>query len=515
MANNPMTNPLNDSRNPNIISIKMDSRNPNSPVFPHLFGDFTFLEKYLKGKPFGAFVAEKRKEFNLPPQPSSERIVTIPKQDSYNVSIFDTHADRWSVEAGISTWFEDIVEGKRSYLTFHGDDCDALPEYSDDGPIIRPLTDVEAQKMHANNLAFKNEKGFMLLAYPDNSVRILAQKIILRRAFPELCNFIIGDHELPLLYPEYPLFKSGFSLTNNVADRLTQEERAFVRSELISMPAYVVTENGILLAHNVPSSSTRKQLEQLVYDENGKSALENALFCDEAENKKCKGELFDHIRIYDKRKIAAFLKEMGAVHAVIGHSANSDFIYTDENEDERPILGGISDYSREYEDFTIVATTEHRNANKARSGADRMGPNEDGVYCTFKLDASPDKLNFGKLGQGYKPHYIPKKKKIAFKKEKTAKDKTVSALVKAVQELTARDGFPEKYAKSVEYAAPLLEQDIKTGERRKEIVEETTKAFNENDARGIAEYLSDIPSEDALYFVPNEMRFYFTVKNNH
>jgi len=175
MANNPMTNPLNDSRNPNIISIKMDSRNPNSPVFPHLFGDFTFLEKYLKGKPFGAFVAEKRKEFNLPPQPSSERIVTIPKQDSYNVSIFDTHADRWSVEAGISTWFEDIVEGKRSYLTFHGDDCDALPEYSDDGPIIRPLTDVEAQKMHANNLAFKNEKGFMLLAYPDNSVRILAQ----------------------------------------------------------------------------------------------------------------------------------------------------------------------------------------------------------------------------------------------------------------------------------------------------------------------------------------------------
>ena len=67
----------------------------------------------------------------------------------------------------------------------------------------------------------------------------------------------------------------------------------------------------------------------------------------------------------------------------------------------------------------------------------------------------------------------------------------------------------------MEYAAPLLEQDIKTGERRKEIVEETTKAFNENDARGIAEYLSDIPSEDALYFVPNEMRFYFTVKNNH
>ncbi|MEK6886254.1 MAG: hypothetical protein AABW88_00295 [Nanoarchaeota archaeon] len=507
-----MTNPLDDTRNPYIIRIRTNPKDPNSQPFPNLYGDFSDWKEYLKGKPFGVFVAETRKEFNLPPQPSTKRIGKIPKYDGYNFSVFDTHADKWSVDKGISMWLEDVVQGRRANLTFHGDDSDALPEYHNDESVIKPLTDIEAQKMHANNLAFKNEKGFMILSYPDNSVKNLGKKIILRRAFPELCNFVIGDHELPLLYPEFKIFKDEFELSNNVRNRLTEEERAFVKTELSAMPLYVVTENGFLLCHTLSPSSTKNQLEQLVYDANGKSALEDALFGEEAHDKECKGERFKQVRIYDQRKIAAFLKEMKAKHALIGHTGIADFIYRDENGDERPILGGILDYSREFSDFTIGATTEHRNAGKSRSGIDRMGPNEDGIYCTLKLDTEPDRLNFGKLGQGTLPHYLPKKKVMLFKKEETIKNEIVSELVKAVQELTAKGGFAEKYAKNIEYASSLLEQDIKTGERNREIVEETIKAFKENDAKGIGEYLESAPEDKALYFIPKEMRCYFNVK---
>lgn len=488
------------------------------PNFPNLIADLSFLG--------GHDLLALSKKYRI--NPESKKLPHLPKEKGYAYFFADIHGNKQDWETIVQMYVKDLTNGTDAYLIGLGDDADALPEYDNnlDHPIAAPFDNPLGKAMFDKNLAHKDEhqKRYVILTYPDDSVQVAAQKLALKALFGDRVHFILGDHELPIVFPGFGIAKEGVNLTNNVRGRITPEEAEYLRIAFDTFPIGVTTENGHSFFHTIPARiKSRKQLEDLVYE----NPLKKAGFDVDRWIKEtlvggltfgridalhyCRNEKYDSIRVYDEKEIADFLKKLGAQHAYIGHSANSSFIVT-ENGEDIPIIGGISRF-RQFKDFTIVATTEGIGCEHERSGDTRDGPNRYGVYGYVKLDEEFGTVYFGGLGQPASPEVIVKKKNSIVKKERTVKNKSIEQLVKIAETAVERHAFPRKLLDNLKNSALLLERDMKHETVAKAVKE--TMEYLETTRIHLPGLIDEIPAESHLEPLPIVIHHYFMLEQNH
>lgn len=440
--------------------------------FRSLVPDLNSLQPILKGKP----LEELAERWYV--KPSGKSAFEIPRTKKEEGILYlgaDLHGCRIDQDMLVKIWINDLVEGRDSYLGFLGDMGDPIVQIGKEGdPVTKPIDDKEGIDMYKRGLAVKDEekKRFVFLPYPDNSIQVIANFLALTKLFGSRIFIVDGDHEKQLRASGFEVIKGGVDLTYHILGRLSLKEAEYLKNALNKQPAAVKTENGYLFLHAgpVPMLKSFDELENLVRDH--KTPLRKEDDTDESYEKRkidwinntIEGRLNfgrlekkgdDYQRIYSDEEIEKTLRAADAQLIISGHSGNARFIHqsetgeiTHEGVNEKLALGRQ----------VILGTTEAIGCTEPRSGKDRDGLNNYGVYAGINLAENFGTVYLGKLGSDLYPDltfsaYKPKKQ--------TAKPLDIIDRVDAeMKKLCDRKAFPQNAYETFKKYKRLIQQEV-------------------------------------------------------
>jgi len=511
------------------------------PSFENLVPNFRYLDHILQGKR----LEDLAKNWYI--EPSPKKALTIPKQEGLLYFAADVQGCLTDWQMLVSTWLRSLANGENAYFVSLGDLNDALPELDEQfAPVCRQLEDKVGIEMHQRNLAIKDEENnrFMILAYPENSVQIDAQAIALRQLFGDRFAVVDADHEKQLRTPGFEIFKYNVNLTNHVRRKLSPEEAEYLRNELDKQPAVVKTENGYLFLHAGPLSKATpwKTLENLVRDHITplkKDGEEEAAYTrrkiewieDSVEGRLIFGHSVEKdvkfrggegtYRVYADEEIEKTSEGASSdgkkVSLIIsGHSGTAPLIHKTET-DEIPYINGVDKYQQIGKQL-IVATTEGAGCEKARSGENREGPNEYGVYGAIDLNEEFGTVYFGRLGEERSMTIFLTKNEVRSKVPTIIEKTTEKTIAEKLEEQMKACCYEKKWFREDLYKTfiknmPLLKENLQRGVIKEKILESAIKKLIEENAKNVPEEIRNrIPLEISLRHFEKELRPYFTEK---
>ncbi len=458
-------------------------------------GNPGYLENILEGEKFEDFAKKHYIE------PSGSKLMELGKQNGVLRCVADLHANYTDWRTIVrDLLIKPLREGENAFLCFMGDINDPLFEYDKEGnDVERPFGNKEGKEMFEKKLAIEDDysKRYVFLAYPDDSATILREFFWLRHFLGDRIILLDGDHEKQLRTPGFEVFKSNVDLTELTLKKLNDKEKQYVRTHLEKLPAVLKTANGYVLMHAgpVPMAESLDDIRNLRRDnetplrkpgENDddyerrkinwiENTIEGRLIFGKSEKRDSRAGEGDY-RIYSDEEIKKTLDSLEAGVIISGHSGTAPLIH-DTGDEEIPHVIGVNKML-DLDGQIIIATTEGFGCNKPRSGENRRGPNNYGIYLAIDLNEAFGSVYVGDLGDIPSPYYLKKSKKT----QVAVKEKTVMPFDRcssAMKALCDRKGFPLKLYET------FVEKE-----------EEIKKTMTEGELLVLAEQIEEDPSEN-------------------
>lgn len=496
-----------------------------NPKFQTLKPDFSYLKELLQGKNLSDLGAKFHE-----PIPDARAFVIESGEGNVYVA-GDLHGNLTDFRGVVAPFIADLAKGIKSWLVIQ-DFVDPLFEYKKDKLVVLSENHKDAASFIKRRIVLhdKDNKRLIALAYQDNSIAVLSEFLGLRKLFGNLVSAVASDHLKSLLHPNYEMYKNQFDFTNHVNSQLTPEEREFAKTALHKNPGAIKTENGYLIMHAgpVPMLKSWRELEELVYEyplkrsdfpkgEEGtteygekKRAWANGtiegrlIFGRRDFNRECKGVKLKRIRVYSDEEIRKTLEgasnDRSGVEArkiIAGHTGAVHFIH--ETSDEELYRPPMVSKIREVGDLVIVHTTEGEHCEYPRSGENRDGPNNHGIYLRIPLNEEFGRVYLGKLGKpantalDLKKNASKKQEKPIEKEEESVPTKLdiVDQISKETLRLVRINGFhPDlhyTFLKRKSKVRKLNEEGVISDE----MLEETLKTLQNSEAKNCYPLLSE------------------------
>lgn len=425
----------------NALHVESESKPAKTIVlnqkFKNLVPDFSYLESVLDGNPEQKLL-ELSKELFVPY--SNKKLVTVPKQKGMLYFCGDLHGNLTDFQNLMIEFFNetqnDLKEGKKNRFVLLGDYVHALNAYDEKGNVLGS-------------------------AYPDKSIQILSQVMALRGIFGNGFVPLIGDHELPIIFPGFDIYKDNVDLTKVISEKLTPEENKYLENEMKKLPLVLIA-NRYAFSHTGPAPMIKSidDLENLVLEYNLDMNDKNfdAKKEEWGENTPLGRLTFgkvdeNHSRIFLEEETNRYAKTLDVDELIYAHSTNAQIIY-EKNGKLIAVPQTIKGHERYGKQF-FIATTEGAGCEHKRNGINNEGPNEYGEYGAIDLNAEHGTMYVGEMKD------ISKKNKSLFK---NGHSQIVNDLEYALFDCCyQRKCFPEEWYDGFAENAKNLEKEIKAG----------------------------------------------------
>ncbi len=247
-----MPEPPNDKKEPlkisKVLSAQIETVQENRALRINRFSGATLspLYEYVGKSGFEDELSKVRIE------PQNKRLVILPDAGTKFI-LADTHGKKEDLfkplGAIIKQWLSKDESKRDCYLIVDGD--------------------------FGHGLKIRNteKKGEYLPLYTDNSIENLAVLFKLKELVGDRLQLTIGDHELPLLFDGFKIYKYGDDLSTTISRQLTDEENIALKNKISSLP-FAVFANGKAITHAgaIPALENIAEAEKVHFDYDEKNS---------------------------------------------------------------------------------------------------------------------------------------------------------------------------------------------------------------------------------------------------